>query len=98
MSILLGDVELATSNEVVVAWWGSSTPPKGHILAEEQDVNTIFCHPQEENTMLSEQASGWMNFLLKSQPMQVADIYAISSKYYKCLLPEVTMSTEVPNQ
>jgi len=46
--LLLGDVELTTSKDVVVAWWGSSTPPKGHILVEELEINTIVYHPQEE--------------------------------------------------
>ncbi len=51
---IASDVELGTSKGVVIAWWGYSTPPMCHILAD-QGINTIVCHPQEEDTMLSEE-------------------------------------------
>ena len=38
---VVGDVELASSKEAVVAWWGSKTPTRGHILAEDQQVNAV---------------------------------------------------------
>ncbi len=81
-----GDVELGSSKEVVIAWWGSSTPPTGHILAEGQDVNTIVCHPQDEDTMMAEEATGWIGYLLKQAVKQVADIYSSSGKkHYFCI-------------
>ncbi len=80
---LLIDVELGSSKEVVVAWWGSSTPPKGHILAKGPEVNTIVCHLQEEDTMLSEEATGWIGYLLRQGVKRVADVYRSSGKYHQ---------------
>ena len=80
-SFYSGDVELGTSKEVLFAWWGSNAPPTGHLLSEGQDINTIVCHPLEENTLISEQATGWMGYLLRQQPVMVADIYGTHGNY-----------------
>ncbi len=75
--VLLDHVELGTSKEVVV-WWGASMPPMGHILAEEQQENTIVCHPQEEDTTLSEEATGWIGYFVRHGDKQVTDVYRSS--------------------
>ncbi len=79
-AVLLGDVDLGSCKEVVVVWWGSSLPPRGHILAEEQHMNTIVCHPHEEDTMLSEEPTGWIGYLVRHGVRKVADVYGKSGQ------------------
>lgn len=79
--IIIGDVSLGTSEEVLVSWWGKELIPKGHILAEKPEVNTVTCHPEEEYTMLTTLHSGWINFLLNLNPKFVADVYSVSGEY-----------------
>ena len=59
----VGDVDLATAKEIVVGWWGQGHPPVGHILSEGPYVNTIVCHPLEEETMVAAEATGWIAYL-----------------------------------
>ena len=66
---------------MVVAWWGQGSIPKGHILAEKPEVNSITCHPEEEYTMLTNVHSGWINFLLNFKPKLVAEVYSLVSAY-----------------
>ena len=80
MCKIIGGVSLGTSEEVVVAWWGQVSIPKRHILAEKPEVNVITCHPEEEYTMLTTVHSGWINFLLNSNPKLVADVYSVSGE------------------
>ena len=73
---LLGDVELASLKEELVAWWGSNTPPRDHILAEEQQVNAaVVCHAQDKDTVLCEEVTGWMAYLLRHGTKQMTDVY-----------------------
>ena len=57
---------------------GLNNTPQGHILAEDQEVNAVMCHPQDEDTMLCEEVTGWMAYLLKHGIKQVADVYGTS--------------------
>lgn len=70
----------------MVAWWGPSKPPVGHILAEGHDINTIVCHPQDENTMVADEATGWIGYLVKQVGRQVVDIYSSSGKKHYFVL------------
>ena len=70
-----GDVELGTSERVLYAWWGDNGFPADHMLSEGQDLNTIICHPMDECTMIAEQSTGWICYLLKHRPGMVADVY-----------------------
>ena len=63
---------------MLVAWWASNTPPRDHILAEEQQVNAVVCHAQDKDTMLCEEATGWMVYLPRHGAKQVADVYGSS--------------------
>ena len=74
------DVSIGTSEVVVIAWWGPGQIQRGHILGEPPEVNSILCHPEEEETLLSTQSTGhgWMNLLLKQCPLFVVDVYSIS--------------------
>ena len=69
----IGDVDLATSSDVVMGWWGEMQHP----LIQEQSINTIVCHPEEENTMISSRPTGWMLYLLKNCTA-AADIFSVS--------------------
>ena len=62
------------SKEVVVAWWGSTKHPMGHILAQEPDVNSIVWHPLLEDTMFTESAKGWIGHLLRQGDVEVKDV------------------------
>ena len=64
-------LKLGRSKEIVVAWWGSTKPPEGHILAEEPDVNSIVWHPLLEDSMYTETAKGWVGFLLRKGDAEV---------------------------
>ena len=78
------DVSIGTSEVVVIAWWGPGQIQRGHILGEPPEVNSILCHPEEEETLLSTQSTGhgWMNLLLKQCPLFVVDVYSISGKCF----------------
>ena len=56
--------------------------PQGHILGEDPEVDSIICHPEEEETMLTTQqcCAGWMKLLLNQSPKFVVDLYSISGK------------------
>jgi len=71
------DMSFGTSEEIVLVWWGPNTIPKGHIL--ESEMNTIVCHPEEEDTLMSDQqCSGWLKLVLLNIPAKefVADLYS----------------------
>ncbi len=51
--------------------------PMGHIPAQEQQENTIVCHLQEDTT-LSEEATGWIGYFVRHGDKQVADVYGSS--------------------
>ena len=82
VSLLIGDVFLATSKNIVVAWWGPTRIPDGHILKEEIEVNSVVCHPDEEDTLVSTlECTGWIKMLLMSQhPQVVYDVYSVSGE------------------
>lgn len=69
-----GDIELGKSEQMVVAWWGQQLPTN-HMLYS-TDVNAIVCHPQEEDTMVSQKATGWVGYFVW-QANGVADIYGV---------------------
>ena len=50
-----------------------------HPLLQEQGINTIVCHPEEENTMISAQPTGWMVYLLNNCTA-AADIFSVSGQ------------------
>ena len=79
--MLLGDVFLATSKKIVVAWWGPMEIPETHIL-NDQDIDSIVCHPDEEDTLASTLAcTGWIKLLVLSlQPKVAYDIYSASGE------------------
>ena len=68
------NIELGKSEEMVVAWWGQQLPTN-HMLYS-TDVNAIVCHPQEEDTMVSQKATGWIAYFVR-QAKAVADIYGV---------------------
>lgn len=68
---------------IVVSWWGPDPIPNGHILtdAEKNEVNSLVCYPEQEDTMISSLSSmGWIKLLLRTHPKMVADIYSTSGK------------------
>ena len=77
MNDILGGVQLGSSTEVVVAWWGEHTHP---LCRANPDMNTIVCNPEEEDTMVATQATGWIVYLLKRQKCCVADLFSPSGK------------------
>ena len=69
-----GDVQLGSSKEVVVAWWGSFAHP----LCRISDINTIIVNPEDGETMICSQATGWMEYIInlyKETPV-VADMFS----------------------
>lgn len=77
----IGGVQLGTVQEVVIGFWGKTHPPRGHtILSEGPHVNSIICFPQDENTMVAEEATGWIDYLCTSRPKRVVDIYSDSGE------------------
>ena len=54
----------------------------GHILSEGPHINAIVCHPEEEDTMLTEETGGlgWIDFILKLKPKRVVDAYGKSGE------------------
>lgn len=79
-NVHVGDVQLGTVKEVVIGFWGKNHPPVGHILSEGPHVNSVICFPQEENTMVSEEGSGWIHYLCMSKPKGVVDIFGESGE------------------
>ena len=59
-----------------MAWWGKGHPPVGHIMSEGPHVNSIVCHPQDEETMVAQESTGWINYLCKLKPKKVMDLYS----------------------
>ena len=59
-----------------MAWWGKGHPPVGHIMSEGPHVNSIVCHPQDEETMVAQESTGWINYLCKLKPKGVMDLYS----------------------
>ncbi len=79
--VLAGGVSFATTEVVVLTWWGPTPIPSGHILAERKEINSIVCHPEEEDTLLTtQQSTGWINLLLHPHPHLVADVYSVSGE------------------
>ena len=79
--IIKGDVFLATSKKIVLTWWGPIQIPEGHLLNEEE-VDSVVCHPDEEDTLVSTlECTGWIKMLLSSQhPQVVYDVYSVSGE------------------
>ena len=71
-------MQLGTVREVVIGYWGKTHPPRGHILSEGPHVNSIICFPQDEDTMATEEATGWINYLCMTRPKKVMDIFSES--------------------
>lgn len=75
----IGSVFVGTCEQMVIAWWGASAIPQGHILVGK--MNSIICHPAEEDTVISSlQCTGWIKVLLASNPQCVADVYSESGE------------------
>ena len=73
-------MSFATTEAIVLTWWGSAIP-QHHILAERQEINSIVCYPEDEDTLLTtQQATGWINLLLHPPPQLVADVYSVSGE------------------
>ena len=66
-----------------MAWWGDHSHP---LCRETSNINTIVCQPDEEDTMIASQATGWIIYLLKRQVCHVADVFSTSGKYYKYMI------------
>ena len=69
-----------------MAWYGEQPIEEGHILTESKiDVImvTSYLEDIEENTMPTNPTSysGWISYLLRSQPKSVGDVYSLCSKY-----------------
>ena len=55
----------------------------GHILSEGPHINAMVCHPQDEDTMISEEIRGlgWIEFFTKKlKPKRVVDIHGKSGE------------------
>ena len=63
-----------------MAWWGDHTHP---LCREDPDINTIVCQPEEEDTMVATQTTGWMLYILKKHVCCVADLFSTSGKMSK---------------
>ena len=73
-----GCVQLGTSSEIVVAEWGNEPS----VLFQDSSINTIICLPEEENTMVSTQPTGWMSYLLHSiEAPRAAELFSDSGIY-----------------
>ena len=59
-------MELATSEQVVIAWWGAHQPPSGHLLATAPDIDTIM-EPQKAH---------WTKLLFGPDVRSVVDVYS----------------------
>lgn len=75
-----GSVLVGTSEELVLTWWGPGSIPQGHLLLEK--VDTITCQPEQEDTLLTAQCTGWMKLLMSQSPQFVADVYSESGECF----------------
>ncbi len=58
----------------------------GHILSEGPHVNSIVCHPQDEETMVAAEATGWIAYLCKMKPRGVTDLYSGTGRLWHMYL------------
>ena len=70
-------IQLGSSTEILVAWWGNHPHP---LCRQDPDINTIVCQPDEEDTMVATQTTGWMHYILKKHTCSVADLFSVSGK------------------
>ena len=52
---------------------------KGPYSSREQQVNAVECHAQDKDTVLCEEVTGWMAYLLRHGTKQMTDAYDSSS-------------------
>ena len=81
----IDEVSIGVYTPIVVSWWGPDPIPNGHVLidAEEKEMNSLICHPDQEDTMITSlQSTGWIKLLLNSaNPKVVADVYSTSGMF-----------------
>lgn len=78
-TIPLGGVQLGSSKEIVIAWWGNYH----HSLCTiSDDVNTIVVHSEEGDTMICSQCTTWIEYILNlcERPI-VADMFSTYGMY-----------------
>lgn len=68
-------VQLGSCIEIVVAWWGQHPHPLCH---GSSSTNAIVCHPDDEDTMVCSQATGWMQYIIHNVNMGVAGVYSVT--------------------
>ena len=74
-----GGIQLGSSKEIVVAWWGQHKHP---LCKVDPSVNTIVCHPEDSDTMICTQSTSWMEYILNlGQTCSVADIFSSCGEY-----------------
>lgn len=83
---VIDEVSVGVCIPIVISWWGPGPIPNGHILAdaEEHEMNSLVCHPDQEDTLVSSLPStGWIKLLLScTNPQVVADVYSTSGELY----------------
>ena len=74
---------MGSSSEVVVAWWGH---PQHSFCQNDLTMNTIVCHPDNEDTQIATQSTGWIEFMLsEGQTVFSCDIFSDCGKFInKC--------------
>lgn len=77
----IDEVSVGVWTPIVLSWWGPSPIPSGHVLAD-ADMNSLVCHPDQEDTLISNlESTGWIRLLLSStNPQVVADVYSPSGE------------------
>ena len=49
----------------------------GHIMSEGPHFNSIVCHPEDQETMITDESCiGWINYLCKLKEKKVMDFYS----------------------
>ena len=75
---MAGVVQLGSSKEIVVAWWGH---PEHSLCQNNATMNTIVCHPDDENTLASTQSTGWIEYILsEGQLVFCCDVFSDCGK------------------
>lgn len=79
-AFLAGCVQLGSSSQIVVAWWGHHE----HSLCQSNSTtNTIVCNPDDENTVASSQSTGWIEYILsENEVVSCCDIFSDCGKCY----------------
>lgn len=60
--------------EVIVAWWDQYNHP---LCRDITKTNAIICSPEDEDTVASTQATGWIHYVVRNSPQDaVADVFS----------------------